>query len=53
MPAPPTPSLTMALNRCIQHAFGLARDARHEYLTLEHLLLALQDDPMVVNAVSA
>ena len=53
MPAPPTPSLTMALNRCIQHAFSLARDARHEYLTLEHLLLALQDDPLVVTAVAA
>jgi ATP-dependent Clp protease ATP-binding subunit ClpA len=50
---PTTPSLTAALNRCIQHAFSLARDARHEYLTLEHLLLALQDDPLVVNAVSA
>jgi ATP-dependent Clp protease ATP-binding subunit ClpA len=31
----------------------MARDARHEYLTLEHLLLALQDDPMVMNAVAA
>ncbi len=50
---PPTPALTAALNRCIQHAFTLARDARHEYLTLEHLLLALQDDPSVVAAVSA
>ena len=50
---PPTPSLTAVLNRCIQHAFSLARDARHEYLTLEHLLLALQDDPLVVTAVAA
>ena len=50
---PPTPSLTAVLNRCIQHAFSLARDARHEYLTLEHLLLALQDDPSVVAAVAA
>ena len=50
---PPTPALTAALNRCIQHAFSLAREARHEYLTLEHLLLALQDDPQVVDAVSA
>ena len=47
------PSLTTALNRCIQQAYNLARDARHEYLTLEHLLLALQDDPLVVNAVAA
>jgi ATP-dependent Clp protease ATP-binding subunit ClpA len=50
---PATPSLTATLNRCIQHAFSLARDARHEYLTLEHLLLALQDDPLVVAAVAA
>lgn len=47
------PSLTAALNRCIQQAFNLARDAHHEYLTLEHLLLALLDDPLVVNAVGA
>jgi ATP-dependent Clp protease ATP-binding subunit ClpA len=45
-----SPSLSAALNRCIQQAFNLARDARHEYLTLEHLLLALQDDPQVVAA---
>jgi ATP-dependent Clp protease ATP-binding subunit ClpA len=51
--ATPNPSLTAALNRCIQQAFSLARDARHEYLTLEHLLLALQDDPMVAAAVAA
>jgi len=50
---PPNPTLTTALNRCIQHAFSLAREARHEYLTLEHLLLALQDDPSVVSAVAA
>jgi ATP-dependent Clp protease ATP-binding subunit ClpA len=50
---PPTPTLTAALNHCIQHAFSLAREARHEYLTLEHLLLALQDDPQVLNAVAA
>ena len=52
MPAP-TPSLTLALNRCIQQAFTLARESRHEFLTLEHLLLALQDDPLVVQAVTA
>jgi len=41
------------LNRCLQRAFSLARESRHEYLTLEHLLLALQDDPQVVEAVVA
>jgi ATP-dependent Clp protease ATP-binding subunit ClpA len=50
---PSSPSLNPALNHCIQQAFNLARDARHEYLTLEHLLLALQDDPLVLNAVAA
>ena len=53
MPPPPTPALSAVLNRCIQQAFNLAREARHEYLTLEHLLLALQDDPLVVAAVAA
>ena len=50
---PATPSITPALNQSIQQAFSLARGHRHEYLTLEHLLLALQGDPLVTQAVSA
>ena len=51
--AVPTPAIAPALNQSIQRAFALAREARHEYLTLEHLLLALQDDPEVIRAVAA
>ncbi len=43
----PTPALTPALQGCLQQAFLLARACRHEYLTLEHLLLSLQEDPFV------
>jgi ATP-dependent Clp protease ATP-binding subunit ClpA len=50
---PPTPSITPALNRSIQRAFTFARTARHEYLTLEHLLLAMQEDPQVTRAIAA
>ena len=49
----PGPALTPILQTCLQHAFLLAHAARHEYLTLEHLLLALQEDPHVRGAVEA
>jgi ATP-dependent Clp protease ATP-binding subunit ClpA len=49
----PTPTISPALNQCIQAAFTMARDLRHEFLTLEHLLLAMQDDPLVARAVTA
>ncbi|BDU77821.1 ATP-dependent Clp protease ATP-binding subunit ClpA [Mesoterricola sediminis] len=51
--AVPTPTIAPALNQAIQKAFAAAREARHEYLTLEHLLLALQEDPVVIEAVAA
>ena len=50
---PTTPSIAQPLNHCIQQAFACARDSRHEYLTLEHLLLAMQEDPLVATAISA
>jgi len=49
----PTPSLTPSLQKCLQQAFLLARVSRHEFLTLEHLLLALQEDPFVCGAEEA
>jgi ATP-dependent Clp protease ATP-binding subunit ClpA len=49
----PTPSLSPALQVCLQQAFLLARTLRHEYLTLEHLLLSLQEDPCVRGAEEA
>jgi ATP-dependent Clp protease ATP-binding subunit ClpA len=47
------PSISEALQRSLQRTFALAREGRHEFLTLEHLLLALQDDPLVSGAVAA
>ena len=49
----PNPAIAPLLNQCIQHAFTLARARRHEYLTLEHLLLGLQEDPQVLRAETA
>jgi len=51
--AVPTPTIAPALNQSIQKAFTLAREAHHEYLTLEHLLLALLEEPLVIQAVTA
>jgi len=51
--AVPTPTIAPALNQAIQKAFARARESRHEYLTLEHLLLSLQEDPLVVEALAA
>jgi len=33
------------LEQALHHAIKLASDRHHEYATLEHLLLALMDDP--------
>lgn len=34
-----------SLEQSIHRSYQLARDARHEFMTVEHLLLALLDDP--------
>src|SRR6201994_409356 len=39
------PSLSRSLEAALHHAIKLASDRHHEYATLEHLLLALMDDP--------
>src|SRR5580698_1588941 len=39
--------LSNELEFCLNHAFHQAREARHEYLTVEHLLLAILDTPKV------
>jgi len=49
----PQPQIAEALQRALQQSFSLAKEARHEFLTLEHLLLALQEDPLVKRAVEA
>ncbi|MEM8921078.1 MAG: AAA family ATPase, partial [Pseudomonadota bacterium] len=38
------PSLTPSLERALEKALHLASERKHEYATLEHLLLALTDD---------
>jgi ATP-dependent Clp protease ATP-binding subunit ClpA len=39
--------LSNELEYCLNDAFHRAREARHEYLTVEHLLLAILDTPKV------
>ena len=45
--------LSEQLQTTIQRAAELARQAGHEYVTQEHLLLALLDDPEAQEALSA
>ena len=47
------PSLTPALERALERALQLASDRKHEYATLEHLLLALTTRPGVPAEVLA
>ncbi len=49
----PQPQISDALQRALQKTFSIAKEARHEFLTLEHLLLAIQGDPLVKGAVEA
>src|ERR1700724_887312 len=42
-----TKVLSNELEYCLNDAFHQAREARHEYLTVEHLLLAILDTPKV------
>ena len=39
--------LSNELEYCLNDAFHQAREARHEYLTVEHLLLAIVDTPRI------
>ena len=39
--------LSSELEFCLNNAFQAAREARHEYMTVEHLLLAVLDTPRV------
>ena len=41
------------LRETIESAISAARTAHHEYVTLEHLLLALCDDPMASKVLQA
>ena len=41
------------LERSIHRSYQLAREAKHEYMTVEHLLLALLDDPAAQEVLRA
>ena len=45
--------LSSELEFCLNEAFRGARDERHEFITVEHLLLALLDSPEVVGILRA
>ena len=39
--------LSQELEFCLNDAFAKAREARHEFLTVEHLLVSILDTPKV------
>ena len=45
--------LSSELEFCLNEAFQRARDQRHEFMTVEHLLLALLDIPQVHEILKA
>jgi len=45
--------LSSELEGCLNGAFAQAREARHEFLTVEHLLLAIIDAPRVREILKA
>ncbi len=45
--------LSKELEFCLNSAFREARDQRHEFMTVEHLLLALLDTPKVIETLQA
>jgi len=47
------PELTRDFKETLERAFHAARMRRHEYAGLEHLLLALLDDPVAGKAIAA
>jgi ATP-dependent Clp protease ATP-binding subunit ClpA len=45
--------LSSELEACLNEAFGQARRKRHEYMTVEHLLLAIMDIPTVTEILKS
>jgi len=45
--------LSSELEYCLNEAFQKAREAQHEFITVEHLLLALLDTPQVTEILNA
>lgn len=49
----PMPSFTKTLEEAIHNALSLANERKHELATLEHLLLALMDEPDAARVMQA
>ncbi len=47
------PSITKELRNTLRRAFEIAAQARHEFVTLEHLLISLLDDTQARDALDA
>ena len=45
--------LSNELETCLNDAFQMARDGRHEFLTVEHLLYAILETPRVKEVLRA
>jgi ATP-dependent Clp protease ATP-binding subunit ClpA len=45
--------LSNELESCLNQAFQSAREGRHEFLTVEHLLLAILEAPRVTEVLRA
>jgi ATP-dependent Clp protease ATP-binding subunit ClpA len=45
--------LSRALEKTLHRALAMANDHRHEFATLEHLLMALLDDTDATNVLQA
>ena len=45
--------LSSELETSLNSAIQSARDARHQYITIEHLLTALLDNPPAVKVIKA
>ena len=45
--------LSSELEFCLNEAFQKARDQRHEFMTVEHLLVALMDIPRIHEVLKA
>ena len=45
--------LSTELEFCLNEAFQNARNSQHEFLTVEHLLLAISEIPGVVEVLNA
>jgi ATPases with chaperone activity, ATP-binding subunit len=46
-------TFTKTLEKAISQAFKIASEKNHQYVTLEHLLLSLTDEPDALNVMKA